>query len=330
MTITDERRCELCGDRVDLSPGRWIELRHTRPADAPGLAALYARLRPEDIYRRFFTTTAPVSPWFENWADIESKGGFGLIAVRHGDGDGDGDGDGEQIIAEAGYAKLCDGDGELGIAVDPAARGWLGPWLLDALLRHAAARGVPNIQALVLSDNRRMAAMANARGVATMSSDDWSTTRVSMSTTGRVPSWPAQKETERTERKPRLLVESERSRWPGSLDAIAAGFDVMVCRGPDATAHGCPVVRGTPCPLVEGADVVVRVLDPAKPSTAALVLETPVVHPSLRLVDGYHRDPATHELTRRPVTELIEEATASLSGIAPATDEQQVSQPIDD
>lgn len=61
----------------------------------------------------------------------------------------------------------------------------------------------------------------------------------------------------------RLLVESPD---PGlaisNFDAFRdAGFDVTVCGGPDAHAGECPVVRGEPCPLMAGADIVLFDLD---------------------------------------------------------------------
>ncbi len=298
---TDEHRCELCGERIELAPGRTLELRHLQPDDGPGLADLYARLRPEDIYRRFFTSVAPASTWFEDWANIEARGGFGLVGVRE-------DEQGRRIVAEAGYAKLCDGDGELGIAVDPDARGWLGPWLLDALLRHAAARGIPNMQALILLENRRMSTLAASRGTATMSSEDWSMTRVSMSTSGTMPSWPAKAEDDEQPERKRLLVESDRSRWAGAPLAMAAGFDVMVCRGPDSQPHGCPVLHGERCPLLDGADVVIRVLDPASPASVSLLLEESVVHPVNRLIDGFVIDESTGATVRRPDADLVADA----------------------
>ena len=36
----------------------------------------------------------------------------------------------------------------------------------------------------------------------------------------------------------------------------AAGMDVAFCHGPDHTPPECPVVRGDPCPLAAGADVI--------------------------------------------------------------------------
>jgi hypothetical protein len=36
----------------------------------------------------------------------------------------------------------------------------------------------------------------------------------------------------------------------------AAGIDVALCRGPESTSDECPVVRGEPCALAAGADVI--------------------------------------------------------------------------
>ncbi len=298
------RRCELCGDSVELGEGRSIELCHLRRGDGPSLAEFYHRLGREDLHKRFFTSTPPADRWFDDWATISERGGFGLLAVLR-------DGEETTVVAEAGYSLLCDGDGELGIAVDPDARGWLGPWMLDVLLQHAHARGIPNLQALVLSTNRRMARLAASRGTATMSSDDWTTSRVSMSTSGRVPSWPGDPTGEARHERPRLLVESDRSRWGGAAEAIKAGFDVMVCRGPHGKNHGCVLLEGKPCPLRSGADVVVELLDPADPAVSELLLSDAVVHSGLRTIHGFRNDPLTGSSARRPDAEILQELRAT-------------------
>ncbi len=298
------RRCELCGDVVELAAGRSIELRHLCPGDGPSLAEFYQRLGREDIHKRFFTSTLPADKWFDDWAEVSDRGGFGLVAVLR-------DGQETSVIAEAGYALLCDGDGELGIAVDPDARGWLGPWMLDALLQHAHERGVPNLQAVVLSTNRRMARMAASRGTATMASDDWSTSRVSMSTSGRVPSWPGDVTGDARHERPRLLVESDRSRWGGAAEAIKAGFDVMVCSGLHGKKHGCVLLEGKPCPLRDGADVIAELLDPANPANVELLLSDAVVHSGIRTIPGFRDDPLTGAPARRPDAEILQELRAT-------------------
>ncbi len=288
VTLVPNVPCELCGEPVDLDNHRTLQLRHLLPGDGSGLAALYGRLSTEDLYRRFFTAGLPPLRWFNEWAGIGERGGFGLVVTSTDNGT-------DTLIGEAGYALLCDGDGELGMAIDPQQRGWLGPWLLDSLLRHANERGVPNIQALFLSSNRQMAAMTKSRGTASVGSADWSTIRVSMSTEARVPSWPGDRSGDAPHERPRLLVESDRARWGGAEEAIRQGFDVMTCRGPGSrrsgSRDGCPLLRGESCPLVDGADVVIQVLDPADPSSAELLSRGLVAHSGLRLIDGFSPDP---------------------------------------
>ena len=43
----------------------------------------------------------------------------------------------------------------------------------------------------------------------------------------------------------------------------AAGMDVALCRGPEHTPAECPLVRGEPCQLAAGADVILFDLGPA-------------------------------------------------------------------
>ncbi len=154
------------------------------------------------------------------------------------------------IVAEAGYSPLPNGNGELALTVDAAYRGWLSLWLLDALVAEAAERDVPNLEALMLADNREMQAMMHHRGDAAMHQNEWETLRLVIGTTGSTPSWPEGHD------RARLLVEAPRTRWSAADHAEGAGFDVMVCRGPDAH-RSCPLTRGERCRLVEGADVVI-------------------------------------------------------------------------
>jgi ribosomal protein S18 acetylase RimI-like enzyme len=57
-----------------------------------------------------------------------------------------------------------------------------------------------------------------------------------------------------------VLIEAPLGRFGGgTAQRLAdAGFSVIRCAGPDASPHGCPLVAGLPCPLVEAADVVVH------------------------------------------------------------------------
>jgi len=66
---------------------------------------------------------------------------------------------------------LPDGNGEFALTVAVGWRGWLGPYLLDALVAAAAARGVPNLEADILVSNVRMLALVSKRGYVTLSHD---------------------------------------------------------------------------------------------------------------------------------------------------------------
>ncbi len=281
--------CELCGPPIDVVGRGRITLRHSGAADAEGLRDLYRRLRPQDLRRRFFTGGLPPLGFFEHWAAIEDDGGFGLVAAAsdHDDEAGDDDHDetggagqrDEILVAEAGYGMVPGGggDGELGIAIDPDHRGWLGPWLLDRLLAHAHERGVANLQAVILVENRTMLALAARRGYAILGHPDWSTIRITMATSGHVPSWSGDHE------RPRVLVETDRSRWIGEEALTQAGFDVALCNGPCRSGGYCPILRGEPCPLVAGADAVI--VDLADTELAAELLgREQVIHPGVRHV----------------------------------------------
>ena len=196
------------------------------------------------------------------------RGGFGLIAAIEGPDNG------SRIVGEATYELLPDGDGELGITVAEDARGWLGPYLLDALVEAAAARGVPNLEADVLVTNRRMLMMLRARGYAVIDHDQQpAIVRVVIGTTQRAPTWPGNHD------RPRLLVEAPGGRWHAEEAARAAGFHVLTCPGPLLGWSHCRALDGEPCPLAVGADVIVD----AVPHEAGLSLLDAHrrVHPSV-------------------------------------------------
>lgn len=147
--------------RVELEDGRVLVVRTARSDDVDGLAAMYDELSDEDIYLRFFTPHRPERDLFERIVHADEKGGAALVAEVVDD-------DGATIVADAWYSMLPDGDGELAITVAPSWRGWLGSYLLDALLELAAARGVRNLQAEILLRNRGMLALVRRRGCVTV------------------------------------------------------------------------------------------------------------------------------------------------------------------
>ena len=143
-------------DTVHLSDGRALTIRPVSRDDIAGLDALFEGLCDEDRYRRFFGFSHPSRRFLEQMTQAEEEGGHRLVAVVSGPPD--------EIVAEAGYALLPDGNGEFALTVAADWRGWLGPYLLDALVAAAAARGVPNLQADILLENTPMLALAASRG----------------------------------------------------------------------------------------------------------------------------------------------------------------------
>jgi len=288
----DPAVCPICGPPLALGPGRVLRMRHSSAEDATGLRDLYHRLSRADLHRRFFTGAPPPAAFFERWAGVARAGGFGLVAELT-------DSAGRRLIGEAGYALLDDGDGELGIAVDPLHRGWLGPWLFAALLDHAADRGVPNLQAVVLSSNRSMLALARRKGFAVLGHPDPGVLRLTMSTGGRVPSWPQH------HHRARVLVETDRTTWWAEDDLREAGYDLALCTGGCRSADRCPVLQGRPCPLVDGADAVVVDLAADDPRTLELIEAERLVHPGVRLIEVSELG-AGGESRRRDPAELLD------------------------
>ncbi|HCU92211.1 MAG TPA: hypothetical protein DHU96_05515 [Actinobacteria bacterium] len=145
---------------VSLSAGRILTVRTVTEADVEGLNALFEGLSDEDRYYRFFGMSHPGRKFLEQMTRAEDEGSYRLVAVVSGPED--------KLVAEAGYAILPDGNGEFALTIAAGWRGWLGPYLLDALVAAAAARGVPNLQADILLDNLRMLALVSNRGYVTL------------------------------------------------------------------------------------------------------------------------------------------------------------------
>ena len=242
---SDDSKCVLCEPPIDLGDRGILSLRHAHPGDEALLEELYETLGQDDLSRRFFTPGVPGGHFLEGWVSVEERGGLCLLAILT-DPDGS-----ENLIAEAGYAPVADGDVELGMTVSPDHRGWTGPWLLDVLLAHARERGIENMQAVVKTGNRAMLDLIRHRGCARFDEDDWNTTRVTMATQGHTPSWPPDSP------HPRILVESDRSRPQSARQLSDEGGTVLVCGGYEVPGSHCPLHEGEPCPLIEGADAVV-------------------------------------------------------------------------
>jgi GNAT superfamily N-acetyltransferase len=258
---------------VDLPDGRTLSVRRVAPDDVPGLESLYAGLSADDLRRRFFSVYHPTTEFLAHVADGDG-GRVGLVALVE-----------DGIVAEAHYAPLDDGDAEFAITVAPGWRGWLGPYLLDALVETAAARGVPNLQAEILLENTPMLAIVRARGYATLDHTDYSVVRVTIGTSSRTPSWPGPHD------RPRILAEVPGGRWRNEAAARDDGFDVVVCPGPGrGRAARCPLLEGKPCPLAGGADAVVFALRADDPRSEQVLAGLHRLHPDVP-VCVQRRDP---------------------------------------
>lgn len=286
---------------VALPDGGHLEVRALGTDDLGRLVALYDALDDEDRRLRFFSAFPPAEAFIRRWLDpargcvlgafvVPAPGGS---AAEHpggapeGDRVGD-DADGE-LVAEAGYALLANGNGELGITTAAGWRGWLGPFLLDVLAGAAHEAGVQNLEAVVRLDNRPMLGLISHRGSAVVEQPSRGEIRLVMATGARVPGWPSRRDPART----RVLLESPGGRWSvgperagpvgssgpasragalgqaGQDDRMvqeapggAAGLEVLSCPGPHGRPRGrCPLLDGGHCPLVDGADEIVVVTD---------------------------------------------------------------------
>lgn len=267
-------------------------MRAVAPSDLDGLVALYDGLSDDDRYRRFFSGYRPPRSFFERLTSVVERGGYGVVATVDGGGGDASEGGGAdarparpqpaRIVGEASYELLPNGDGELGMAVAAAQRGWLGPFLLDALAEAAAARGVPDLEADVLVTNQRMLALLRSRGDAALGTDDWSMVRLVIATAGRTPVWPGGGGRTGRGDRPRVLVEVPGGRWHAQAEASAAGLEVVACPGPGgARRRRCPVLDGRPCPLASAADVIVASHVPDEDDWRRVVEAHAELHPGV-------------------------------------------------
>lgn len=255
-------------EQFPLGNDRTMWIRPTNAEDAGRLETLYASLPTEDKRLRFFTAFSPHPDWCRSWASVGERGGFGVIATVN-DGNGD-----ESVAGEAGYATRPDGDGDLAVTIAPEWRGWLGSYLLDRIVEYAAQDGVANLQADILVDNVPMRRLLEHRGAVAFEHPA-GTTHLSIATTGHVPSWPADDD------RRRVLVEVAGGRWAAEPRATEDGLIVAMCSGPSRRKRfGCPVLTGARCPLADGADAIVVLLDPEDESTEQLVAAHAEQHPA--------------------------------------------------
>jgi hypothetical protein len=231
-------------------------VRKITPADTDELDRLYRELCDDDRYRRFFSLYRPERSTVAKWATDNENGKLRLAAfVDSGNGD-------ETMVGDALCVPLPDGDGEFALAVAGDWRGWLGAYLLDTLADCAAGMGMRSIQADILTENRRMLAVVQARGYAVLGHPDFSEVRVTTGTVPAAPDWPGLHD------RRRILVETRGSRSSLHGQLAQCGFQVITCPGP---GRRCPALAGLVCPLAAGADAIVYALPADDPDGAALL-----------------------------------------------------------
>ncbi|MGD9997027.1 MAG: N-acetyltransferase family protein [Ilumatobacteraceae bacterium] len=265
---------------VQMSGGRTLVVREAAPDDVDGLVALYERLDADARHRRFFSMYRPGSDFVDHLVRARERGGASLVAeVETVPVDGEaGDGVERAIVAEAEFELLPNGDGELAITVDAPWRGWLGPFLLDALIEAAAARGIPNLEADLLVGNGPMRALLRARGDVEMPHDDWTTLRVVIGTGDRVPSWPPAASRQHLQK---VLIEGSGNGRRSREGSEMTGVEVLACAGPVGRPRPCPMLAGRPCPLAAQADLIVISNPPDDPLWDTIRARHAELHPGV-------------------------------------------------
>ena len=255
------------GQVADLPEDRHIVIRQVRDDDQDALFDLYDQLDDDERWQRFRSLHRPPASFFEDLARPAASGGARLVAELTSPV-------GTQIIGEAGYVGLANGNGELAMLVGKRWRGWLGPLLLDDLLIEAAARGVPNLEADVATADTPMLALLHEHGAVVIGHDRWSLERLLVSTAGDVPTWTGFAD------RPRVLVEAPGARIEGEDDLQTLGYTVVSCHGP-RRRRGCPALRGAPCELAASADVIIVRQPPDDEAWRALLAAHARVHPGV-------------------------------------------------
>ena len=243
--------------RVATLPGeRRLVVRRATAADADGIAALFEGLSPDDRHLRFFSADCPDRHFVDELVELDRGRGVALVATVD-----------DEVVAEADFhVQSARPDPELSITVAEPWRGWLGAYLLDALLEEAAEAGHPNLEAEVLLANRRMLGLLRSRGYAVVDHPGCGTVRLVVGAADSMPRWDASSE------RIKVLVEVRGGHWAWTEELRERGFDVLACPGPQPGREDrCPVLRGEPCALAAGADAIVTSLPRDDETTVRIV-----------------------------------------------------------
>jgi GNAT superfamily N-acetyltransferase len=145
-------------DQIVLRDGTVVLVRPIRPTDAAALESMHARLSADSIYRRYFGARPHLSPaTVARFTQVYEPWRFALVAVRET----------IDLVAVARY-EGSEGSSsvELAMVVDDALqhRG-VGRMMLERLIDVAVERGVPTLEADVLTVNSPMLALLRALGL---------------------------------------------------------------------------------------------------------------------------------------------------------------------
>ncbi|HEX4262238.1 MAG TPA: GNAT family N-acetyltransferase [Acetobacteraceae bacterium] len=146
-------------ERLTLG-GEALVIRPIRPEDAAAHAAMFARLPPEDVRLRFFSSMRELgAEQIARMTQVDYEREMALIAVRVADG------------ATVGVARLvreatgAGGEAEFAVLVEPAMKGrGLATALMRRLLDWARGQGVAEVMGQVLAENEPMLAFVQRLG----------------------------------------------------------------------------------------------------------------------------------------------------------------------
>jgi len=145
---------------VELRDGRRVRVREIRPDDRDEVRQAFDRLSSQSRYTRFMSPMRALSPqMLERAVQMGEEGGLALVAEIDA-------ADGIDLVGGARYYVEPDGERcEFAVTVDDR---WQGAGLAARLMREligaARARGLKRMEGFVLSENRRMLALARRLG----------------------------------------------------------------------------------------------------------------------------------------------------------------------
>lgn len=145
---------------IELRDGRKVLVRPTTISDARGMQELFFRLRPEDVYTRFFHNLRSLRrDMAEHLCSVGYESEMAFVAVT-------GDREDQQIVGTGCYyLDPSDGLADVAYMIDPSWQGCgLGKALQDLVVTYGREQGLRGFKADVLAQNKPMLAVLEASG----------------------------------------------------------------------------------------------------------------------------------------------------------------------